>query len=210
MADWRGEMETFKHRSNSRGAYPKPASPTLLPGRGGGLKALPSLCVALSIACFNSERSAGGDDRKGLAKAPRLVLNDGDRAFQYNGGTCGRGACVDKQDQPPDMSRCPLSAANTHHLTQSSESGLVPKLNGCGAINRLQVLPHMGFQPFRPLEKRAKRQSDLTMLISFRAGRKRSGIAQDVAPVTGSSDTRHFRIAGQYCSFPRLPREPGC
>jgi hypothetical protein len=41
----------------------------------------------------------------------------------------------------------------------------------------------MGFQPFPVPEKRAERQSDLSMLIAFRAGRERAGISQNVAPV---------------------------
>jgi hypothetical protein len=41
----------------------------------------------------------------------------------------------------------------------------------------------MGFQPFLLPEKRAKRQSDLPMLVAFRAGRERAGISQDVAAV---------------------------
>jgi hypothetical protein len=42
---------------------------------------------------------------------------------------------------------------------------------------------HMGFQPFPVLEKAAKRQGDLPMLIAFRTGRKQAGISQNIASV---------------------------
>jgi hypothetical protein len=48
----------------------------------------------------------------------------------------------------------------------------------------------MGFQPFPVPEKRAERQSDLSMLIAFSAGREQAGISQNVAPVLDE-----FRLA---------------
>jgi len=48
----------------------------------------------------------------------------------------------------------------------------------------------MGFQPFPVLEKAAKRQGDLPMLIALRTGRKRAGISQNIASVLNK-----FRLA---------------
>jgi hypothetical protein len=45
------------------------------------------------------------------------------------------------------------------------------------------VFQHMGFQPVLLLEKGPKRQSDLSMLIAFGAGREGAGVSQNVAPV---------------------------
>ena len=64
---------------------------------------------------------------KWFAEAPRLVLNDRYRAFQGDGSTWGRTACVDERKQLADMGRCPLPAANAHHAAQSGVLGLVPK-----------------------------------------------------------------------------------
>jgi hypothetical protein len=41
----------------------------------------------------------------------------------------------------------------------------------------------MCIQPLLVLEERAKQQRNLPMMISFRAGRKRTGKAQNVAPM---------------------------
>jgi hypothetical protein len=82
----------------------------------------------LSIARFNSGPSlARGGYLKRLAETPRLGLNDGYRAFQYNRGTCGGRAGVDEHDQTFDLSPGPLSAVDAYHVAQSGVSGLVPK-----------------------------------------------------------------------------------
>jgi hypothetical protein len=43
---------------------------------------------------------------------------------------------------------------------------------GSGHPGSSEVFQHMGFQPVLLLEKRPKRQGDLSMLIAFRAGRE--------------------------------------
>ncbi|MHB8270655.1 hypothetical protein [Bradyrhizobium sp.] len=47
----------------------------------------------------------------------------------------------------------------------------------------LRIHQGMGVQPFLVLEKVAKRQGDLPVLVAFRARRECPGITQDVAPV---------------------------
>jgi hypothetical protein len=100
------------------------------------MSALSSPCVVLSTACFNSEPLTRSDDRKRLAEAARLALNDGYRAFQHDGGACGCGAGVNQHHQLAYMSCGPLSAANANHVTQSVVSGLVPKYIGERAVRR--------------------------------------------------------------------------
>jgi hypothetical protein len=46
-----------------------------------------------------------------------------------------------------------------------------------------RAFQHMGLQPFPVPEKGAQRQSDLPMLIAFRAGWKRARVPQNVAPL---------------------------
>jgi hypothetical protein len=59
-------------------------------------------------------------------------------------------------------------------------SEMMPKQGGQGSA---QVFRNVGFQPFPVPEEGAKGERDLPMLIAFRAGRERTGISQNVAPV---------------------------
>jgi hypothetical protein len=45
------------------------------------------------------------------------------------------------------------------------------------------IFEDMSLQPFPVPEQGAKRQGDLPMLITFRPGRKRTGVSQYIAPV---------------------------
>lgn len=51
------------------------------------------------------------------------------------------------------------------------------------AVRSVQVFPNVGFPPFPVPEEGAKGARDLPMLIAFGAGRERTGISQNVAPV---------------------------
>src|SRR5665811_1017 len=48
-------------------------------------------------------------------------------AIMYDRGARGGGARLDEHHQLADVSRCPLSTADAHHVAQSGMSGLVPK-----------------------------------------------------------------------------------
>ena len=61
----------------------------------------------------------------------------------------------------------------------------------------------MGFQPFPVLEKGAKRQSDLPMLIAFGAGRERAGISQNIAPVLNKFRVAIERMIWRQCASNR-------
>jgi hypothetical protein len=58
----------------------------------------------------------------------------------------------------------------------------------------------MGFQPFPPLEKGAKRPSNLSMLIAFRTRRERAGISQNVAPLLNKLRLAVERMIGCKCA----------
>ena len=59
------------------------------------------------------------------------------------------------------------------------------KIAGIGRRKALFVRTRqgMGIQPFLVLEKGAKRQGNLPVLVAFRTRREGPGITQDVAPV---------------------------
>jgi hypothetical protein len=72
----------------------------------------------------------------------------------------------------------------------------------------------MCVQPFLVLEQRAKQQRNLPVLISFDAGRKRAGIAHDIAPMLneiGSAVQRSFKrqITSNRRHGCHLSRSPG-
>jgi hypothetical protein len=61
----------------------------------------------------------------------------------------------------------------------------------------------MGFQPFPPLEKGAKRPGNLSMLIAFRTRRERAGKSQNVAPLLNKLRLAVERMIGCKCASDR-------
>jgi hypothetical protein len=59
------------------------------------------------------------------------------------------------------------------------------------------ALNSMCVAPFLVLEKRAKQQRNLPMMISFGARRKRAGIAQNVAPMLNKLRFAVKRLVGR-------------
>jgi hypothetical protein len=66
------------------------------------------------------------DYRERLAEIPRLGPNDGDRAFHRNRDGRGGRAPVNQHHQLRNLSGCPRSTTDAHHMTQSVGSGFVP------------------------------------------------------------------------------------
>jgi hypothetical protein len=52
----------------------------------------------------------------------------------------------------------------------------------------------MCVEPFLIFEQRAKQQRNLPMMISFGTGRKRTGMAQNVAPMAATNSPLSHRV----------------